>query len=90
MIELYEQMRGTVLSEVATKTQARGIGVLVQRGVANWMEAIQDFAPLLKHEATIPNRGELATLTIANTVQVDLTNILTEIALKNVREQIRI
>lgn len=90
LIELYEQMRGTVLSEASTKIQTRGIGVLVQWGVANWMEAIQDFAPLSKHEAIIQNHCESTTEAIANTMQVDLTNILAEIALKNVREQIRI
>ena len=90
LIELYEQMRGTALSDMSTRARTRGLGVLAQRGVASWMEAVHDFAPLSKHEVPTPSHSEPATWIRANTVQMDLTNILVEMALKNVREQIQI
>lgn len=86
MTELYEQMRGTALS--TKKVGAHGLGILTQKGFAIWLKTISDFQPAIKQKPTAQDHCRSNYFADENNVFESLTNILSDITLRKVREQI--
>ena len=86
LIDRYEQMRETALSKNTYKIKTRGMGVLAQKGMTDWMKVISEFQPeSLQKIAPLDNRKPTA-LAAEFDLNVDLTNILAEMTLKNLME----
>ena len=83
MTEIYEQMRKVALSVMSTRIETQGMGILVQRGMATWLEVINDFQHLPRKKAATHGPEVLVP---ENNVHAGLINILTEIALKTMKE----
>ena len=84
LIEMYEKMRETALSNGTPKT--RGVGIMVQKGIAIWMEIIKDFD--LPSKQRVELKPSSKTNISENNIQIDITNLLVDIALRNLRWQV--
>jgi hypothetical protein len=87
----YEQLRQEVLSSSLDKVRAkfRGAGILVSSGVAGWIEVINDIYAPINEERPMKEPGPKSPTTKTNT-SFELTNLLTEITMKNLCQEIHV
>ncbi len=64
-MDLYERMRGQVLSGFAGLGGAAGLGILMTQGMGTWMQRCRDFAPALA------DAGRPITLAVPIRVEVE-------------------
>jgi hypothetical protein len=58
-VELYERMRGQVLSGVAGRGGAAGLGILMTQGMGTWMQRCREVAPVVADAGGRPTLAAL-------------------------------
>lgn len=86
----YEQLRQEILSSSIDRvtTKSRGAGILLSRGMANWIEVINDIYSPIPKPVTKPIAAP--TLNTPSSETREFTSILAEIALRNICQEVSI
>lgn len=78
----YEQIRETILKpNVMKNNNIKGLNILMSKGLTAWIDVLSDFQTINKHDNPIDFQKRTASQFKA---PFELTNILTEITLKNI------
>ena len=91
-VSFYEQLRQEVLSSSLDKVRKkfRGAGILVSSGVAGWIEVINDIYTPINKERPLKKLEQKKSSPLNTKTNFELTNILTEITMKNLHQEFHI
>ena len=86
----YEQLRQEVLSSSLDKVRAksRGAGILVSSGIVSWIQVINDIYVPITEERPLKKFEPKVSFSSETNENFELTSLLTEIAMKNLCQEI--